>query len=159
MNKNQVDWALYQIRLAFMRSVKRRFNHDSGISELLGDKIEARQGWPMIHVSREQGDVAFATAVISERGLAPDPVDKDYVHPSLHRQVEGGQMAVVRYEWGAVVMMTCTDAGDGDQHRTLVVEGDFNPRSGVVKGDNGAIEELPVAWYGKLLRRLLKGSN
>jgi len=157
INKNQVDWVLRRIRSGLMRSIRQRSNYDLGVSELFCDQIGVRQGFAVVHISLEIGDWDFVTSTMATRGLDQKPIEVDWVHPNMVRECDGNAMSITKYSWGSVVCLECSAVSNG--HRTLVIEGDFNPRSGLVKGASGISEDVPVSWYSMLMKSLLKGAS
>jgi hypothetical protein len=147
-SKNQVDWSIVQIRLAFADLAKEK-DEDAA---LIADHAKSN-GWPVVHVSHERGkDKDFVEQVMTSRCLD----DAKMKESSMHVLGEGDDDAywmrrIDWYTWGMVMVVK-----RGKDWATLVVEGKVNLRNGNVFGlDNPtARERIPVSWYYLLGKKL-----
>lgn len=141
LGKNVVDYSY--------SCVKRKFTHvaESEFKELIEIHID-RGDWPMFHVSREPyPDHEFSKSIIKTRNLDPRPLD-----PAREIDISGQWGREIHwYPWGAVLFLM-----NRDQWRTVVVEGEFSPKRGLVLGVCGTRKFLSdeVPWYPKLVREI-----
>lgn len=148
LNRNTVYWSMHRIRTTFTE-----LSRQKDFSQLFANKVNDNS-WPMIHVSRKPGsmDIDFVQQVIKERKLDPIPSDNYHLEPDFRQQVETYARQIERYQWGVVLVLRY-----GRFWRTIVIEGKFNSKTGVVVGSSGAREKLPVKWYSKLVKKLNGG--
>lgn len=104
----------------------------------------------MIHASKKDTDMGFIAKTLRERGLDPKPLPGFWDLPGAWDDSNRWRRAVERYSWGSIVFLSDRKA---DEHYTLVVEGELDVKTGVVKS-SGKPEPLPVPWYNDLARRL-----
>lgn len=141
LGKNAVDYATLTIRTKLTKLAEEEF------PELIRGHI-AKGRWPMIHVSREPlPDNDFISKTIRERSLDPRPNE-----PARDIEVAGEYgREIHNYPWGCALIVR-----KGEEYRTLVIEGRFNPLSGGVNGVDGTWKNVNdvVPWYSGLVRKL-----
>ncbi len=150
VTKNAIDWSLHKARKVATKLAKR-----PEFRTLFGEYVESK-AWPIIHESwSSDSDQEYVDKVLEERRL-----DGETVAP-MREEVAGPKMGcggwhwrrrVGGYRWGVVLMLR-----KGAEACTLVVEGRCNLITGDVYSESGARDELPVPWYGALVRALKTG--
>ena len=141
VTKNSVDASLYRIRRVFVL-----MSRGEDFADLLGDIIESER-WPMIYTSKKaQYDEEFVRDTIEKYELDPKPV-KGYQN-ELDFKMEQGMYSrtIERYNWGVVLVLRRKTVW-----RTIVAVGKFNVLLGDVYGTSGAMERVPVSWYGHMV--------
>lgn len=147
ISKNAVDWSISKIRHLFTDFAK-----DEDFIDLFGDAIE--KGRPVIHTSEgKEHDTAFVRQIIAKRKLDPRPLADFNDRDDYCMKVGAFERMIERYPWGVVLVIK-----NGEDCRTLVIEGKVNFRSGEVFGDSGARERIPVQWY-VTLAKAMQGAN
>lgn len=148
-SKNVVDWSLFKIRQEFTYLSRGKF------SELFEGYIEAEER-PVIHLSSatEREDEDFVRETIAQRGLDTRPDARASRRDDYLEQRGGFTRKLERYPWGAVLIVS-----NGEECRTMVIEGKFNVLSGEVFGSTGLHEPVPVPWYGQLAKKLNTREN
>lgn len=149
VDKNAVDWSLYKIREKFTELCRQK-----EFSDLLGDTVKGR-GWPMIHASwAKKHDVEFIQRVIADRQLDPKPVEGCHQFDDYLQKAGDDVRLIERYKWGCIMFLKYKG-----KCCTLVIEGKLNALEGLVYGDKGGREHLPVSWYKYLAKSLRTGGT
>jgi DNA-directed RNA polymerase specialized sigma24 family protein len=139
MDKNAVDYSLYQIRTKFTKLAEQEF--PDLIEQHVADKT-----WPMIHhMESDSPSADFASKVIHERGLDPAPSEKRTIKTNGSWGFE-----CQPYPWGAVMVLK-----NGAEYHTLVIEGRLNLVSGGVFGKADGTHKTIIGilpWYPKMVK-------
>jgi len=148
-DKNAVDWSLCNIREKFTDLCRQK-----EFSDLMGDTVRGK-GWPMIHTSwANKHDIEFIQKVVAERNLDPKPLEGCHQHDDYLQKSGDDVRLIERYSWGCIMFLKYRG-----KCCTLVVEGKLNAMEGLVYGEKGSREHLPVNWYKNLVKELRTGGT
>ena len=143
LSKNALDWSALKIRLKITRLAEQE------LPATIKSAIKVKE-WPVIHISRKHSaDYNFIARTIKQRHLDPKPSAQKLVKVSYQRRFAS---ELTTYEWGVTLVIK----NDKDEIRTLVIEGKFNPTSGLITGPSGTVKQLAqiISWYPQLVREL-----
>jgi len=143
LTMNQVSWAIHAIKRRFTKLAKK----DEFIS-LYGDMVNSKR-WPIIHISRmDKRDEKLISKIISKMSLDDVVINRICEENGIYTR------DIDFYNWGVVMLIK-----RGKECCTLVLVGHFDVIQGLLFGDIGTIEKIPVDWYGCLVAELRKAKN
>lgn len=143
IKKNQVNWSSKRIKSAFSKlALKDRY------SELFGNMVKSTD-WPIFHKSpKNKFDKEFIKETLEKRCLSKRclKVTKEITKDKKCQRLTKD------YKWGKILMLRYKG-----QVKTLIIEGNFNPRTGYATGKRGARLLVPVLFYKNLNEVLANG--
>jgi len=148
VDNNSVSWSINKIKKQFTKLARKKEFED-----IYGDKIKSND-WPIVHLSFNEGhDYKFIEDVFKKRNLKTEHIADYYKSKDFCNLKNGATCArwIETFVWGSVLI-----AKYKNNWVTAVIEGKFNPISGIVKGKKGTREKISIPWYNDLVKELRK---